>query len=283
MSSPDTTSRSVNIEEPVDTEQSTNWLTPPRLTVLAYAAAFAGAEAVGAFINIPLQAGLEAILLIIAVNHAVFGFRNRQTAGLVMSVLFASRLIAITLPSDSPSIGTRTAILAAVMIFAVSMAERVLGPDVISAGMPKRLHLKKPLVSARITTLAVAALGIPLGFAVASILDTQKIDVGPVAGVAAIGWGVLIAALVLGAAAEELVYRRLVAAMLHHTARTQAPWISGAIFAASYMGTGNAAMIGLMFVAGAIFAWSCERTGSLVGPITAHAIASVLALVVLAG
>jgi len=246
--------------------------------VSLYVMAFVLTEAIGAFVSIPAQAVSVGVLLVIALNQASLGYQSRRTAGVVMSVLFTSRLVALTLPLQSTSLVTRSAVVGAAVVIMVALADWVLDNDISSSRHVESFPLKDPVVFRGLTTLLTALLGVPIGFAISALLEIDTPRIGEASLIVISG---AVVALWLAAISEELLYRRLVAAMVHHTAGSRTTYISGILFAASYLGTRNVGMVILMFATGAAFAWSCERTGSIRGPVVAHGIALMLAGLVL--
>ncbi len=265
-----------------DRRQKLHWFKRPRRMVLLYTLTFVGTEIVGAFWSIELQAVLAAFLTVVCLNHTLLGYRNERTAAAVMASLFASRLFTITLPTTGVSLATRTAMVAAAMIVMFQLVTAVLRFDLRSARSREGFPIKATFLPRWVITAAVALLGLPLGYLAHEILDPAKqVMSHSLAGSSTLPWMIAGLFLSFGALGEELLYRRLVAAMTHHTATSRTPWVSAFLFSATYLGTRNAAFVGLMFVAGAVFAWSCERTGSIVGPVIAHAVASVMVFLIL--
>jgi membrane protease YdiL (CAAX protease family) len=244
-------------------------------------ALFVIAEAVGAFVSIPAQAALDAIFAFGALNLSIFGFRTRRTAGLVMTALFVDRLAVLTLPTTGVAPTTRMGFMACVTIAIVYIATWVLGVDISRGRDNEGFDLRKPLVSRSFTSAITVLSGFPLGWLAYEFTKPGALVIDKVHGVTWIPWLVALSAIILGALSEELLYRRLVAAMVQHTGQSQTPWISASIYGAVFFGSQNAGMIATAFVAGAFFAWSCERTGSIKPVATAHAIVGVLVFIVL--
>lgn len=257
-----------------------SWLDDPRRTVVLYVAAFVVIEALGAYVSIALQAVLTAVAAFISVNLAIFGYRTKRTAGLVMAAIFTSRLTAITLPAAGVSIWTRTALVAITTVLVAYIATWVLGLDIASGRVDEGFPLRKPLLSRRFTTLLALLAGFPVGWAAHRLLDPDSLVVAPIAG-ADLPWLGVVGAFAIGALAEELLYRRLVAAMVQHTGQSQTPVVSGVLFGAAYLGTRNLLFVGLAFATGTLWAWTCECTGSIKGPLLGHFIVSLLTYVVL--
>lgn len=267
--------------DPLERRRSRGWLETPRKAVVFYTAAFVVTEAIGAFVSLELQAVLGGLLAVLSLNFAIFGYRNQRTTGMVMAVLFSVRLFTIVVPFVDISLPARTAIVGLATVFAIYLASWVLSNDVMSTRAREGLPLKKPIVSAQFTTALVALSGIPIGFAAHELLQPDPLVMRPLLGLTALAWAVACLWLIVGALGEELLYRRLVTAMVQHTAMSQTPWISAILFAATYLGTRNAGFILLVFLTGAWFMWSCERTGRIRGPVIAHAIANLLVFVIL--
>jgi membrane protease YdiL (CAAX protease family) len=268
-------------ETSVDRRARRRWWQLPRSLVLAYTVLFVAIEAIGAFIDINVQVGLEAAAALLAVNHAVFGYRTQRTAGLVMTALFTSRLATITLPLDDASLTTRAGVIGAMTIFIVMLTTWVLRTDVSTGRTNEGFPLKRPLLTPSFTAAVTVLAGFPLGWAGSQLLAPHALAIQPIHGYQGIPWAIAVGCLLVSATGEELLYRRLVAAMVQHTGQSQTPIISALLFGATFFGTHNAGFIALAAAAGGFFAWSCERTGSIRPAIASHFIISVLVFVVL--
>lgn len=267
--------------KPIERRRSRSWKDAPRVYVLYYTAAFVIAEAVGALAGIEYQLALDALLLVVAFNHALFGFRNSRTAAVVMTAIFTTRLATLALPVTGVSIATRTGIIAAFVILIARLAVWVLYHDVNETRSNEGFGLKKPIVSVNFTTILVILSAVPLGVGAYLALKPEPLITQSLAGSLLLAWSIVVLLFIIGALSEELVYRQLVAAMVQHTGSSQTALISGVLFAAAYFGTLNPAFIAIAFVTGCWFAWSCERTGSLQGPVVAHSLISILVFVIL--
>lgn len=269
------------VESSEERRQSRSWLSSPRRVVITYVVLFVIAEIVGAFFSVMGQAFITAGLAFFAVNQAVFGYRTKRTAGLVMATLFSSRLMTLTLPLAGVSTPTRAAIVGAAGCLVSYAAIWVLSQDVRSGRLSEGFALRPALISRRFTSALTVISGVPIGFAAHAILDPPPLLLDPIIDSASLPILIAVASLSVAALSEELLFRRLVAAMVQHTGQSQTPFISGILFAASYLATQNALFVALTFLAGTFFAWSCERTGTLKPVVAAHAMASVLVFVVL--
>lgn len=267
--------------EEIERRDRIRWTKPPRRIVLTYTAAFITAEIVGLLGSINLQSILEALFAFAAVNQAVFGYRTQRTAGLVMAALFSSRLLTLALPPLNISLPTHIFIIGLAGILVAYIATWVIGQDLSSGRTEEGFPLKRPLVSKGFTALITAASSLPIAWIGHALLDPQDIPIDPLMSSATLAFVIAAGCISVGALGEELLYRRLVAAMVQHTGQSQTPFISATLFAATYLATQNVGFVILMFFAGAFFAWSCERTGSLAPVVVAHAVASVLILLVL--
>lgn len=271
----------VGPEKPEERRATRSWLESPRNIVLIYAAIFVLLELIGTYISIPLQTVLEAIAAFCSINAAIFGYRTKRTAGLVMGALFTNRLVILTLPIPGVSLTTRAGLVGIMTILIAYVATWVLGIDITSGRVDEGYPLRKPLISRSFTSAITVLSGFPIGWLAYRALSPSKLVVHDFLGAPAIPWMIAIGALVIGAFGEELLYRRLVAAMVQHTGQSQTPWVSAILYGASFIATKDLAMIICMTLAGAVFAWSCERTGSIKPVVTAHAIASILVFVIL--
>lgn len=257
------------------------WTDAPRRTVPLLIAVFALIELSGVFISVPTQASLTALAAFCCVNLAIFGYRTNRTAGVVMSAIFTTRLVSLSLPATDISLPTRVGIVAAATIAISYVATWVLSWDVSSGRMDEGFILRPPWRSKRFTSIVVMLTGFPAGALAYLILQPHQLVMQPLFGTVAIAWALAVAWLCLGALGEELIYRRLVAAMVQHTGRSQAPWPSAALYAAAFIGTQNPLMVALAFASGAIWSWSCERTGTIEPVVVAHVITTVMAFVLL--
>ena len=274
-------SEQVEVTTQSDRRIKHSWFDDPRRTVLFYVAAYIISGVIGAFISPIIQAILDAIFALIAVNHAVLGYRVKRTTGLVMAAIFVTRLMVVTIPATGVSLPTRTAILAFASILVAYVATWVLSHDVATGRVDEGFPLKRPFLTRGFTSVITALSGIPIGWAAYLILDPEPLHLQPLLGAEWIALAIACGCLILGALGEELIFRRLVAAMVQHTAQSQTPFISAAIFAAAYLGTRDAAFVVLAFAAGALYAWSCERTGGVKAAVASHAIANLLVFVIL--
>jgi membrane protease YdiL (CAAX protease family) len=258
-----------------------SWTEGPRRTVLGLTILFALIELSGVLINVPIQVALTAAAAFFSVNLGIFGYRTNKTAGVVMAAVFTTRLVTLTLPAQSLSLPTRTLIVAAAMMAVSYIATWVLSVDVSSGRKDEGYPLRPPLVSRGFTSAITVLAGFPIGWLAYLALKPDQLFVSPVLGLAAIAWALAALFLSIGALAEELLYRRLVAAMVQHTGRSQTPWISAALYGAVFIGSQNVFMVLLAAAAGALWAWSCERTGSIEPVVASHMIVVLLAFVFL--
>lgn len=264
-----------------DRRVARKWTEAPRRSVLALVSVFALIEVIGVFAGIPTQASLTALAAFGCVNLAIFGYRTNRTAGVVMTAVFTTRLVALTLPATDISLPTRVGIVAVATIAIAYVATWVLSWDVNTGRMDEGFLLKPAFIGKRVTALLTMLSGFPIGVASYFILTPDELAMQPLLGTVVVAWGLAVFLLSLAALGEELVYRRLMAAMVQHTGRSQAPWPSAALYAAAFIGTQNPLMIALAFVSGALWSWSCERTGTIEPVVVAHTIATILAFVAL--
>jgi membrane protease YdiL (CAAX protease family) len=264
-----------------DRRTERKWTDAPRRTVLILIAAFTIIELAGVIAGIPVQASLTAIAAFACINLAIFGYRTNRTAGVVMTAVFTTRLIALTLPATQISLPTRVGIVAVATIAISYVATWVLSWDVNSGRMDEGFLLRPPFISKRVTALLTALSGFPAGVLAYVILQPDELVVQPLFGTIAAAWTLAVIFLSFGALGEELVFRRLTAAMVQHTGRSQAPWPSAALYGAAFIGSQNPALIALAFACGALWSWSCERTGTIEPVVAAHIITTILTFVAL--
>lgn len=264
-----------------DRRQQRGWLQTPRLFVVLYAVAFVVQEAIGATFGIVAQMGVLAVLILVAVNHALFGYRNARTAAVVMTALFVTRIIIVSLPVSGVSLSTRAGLIAVISIVIARLTLWVLAHDVSETRAVEGFALRRPVISRDFTTFVVAFSGIPIGVAAYALLDTTSMTVSPIFDSLGGAWTLVVALLALAAMADEMLYRQLVAAMVQHTGNSQTPIVSGVLYGAIFIATLNPLLVLLAGLTGAWFAWSCERTGSLQGPVMAHILINILVFVVM--
>ena len=176
---------------------------------------------------------------------------------------------------------TRVGVVAFATIAISYVATWVLSWDVNAGRMDEGFILRPPLVSKRFTALLTMLSGFPAGLLAYLILSPDELVVQPLFGAAVAAWVLAVVLLAFGALGEELVYRRLMAAMVQHTGRSQAPWPSAVLYGAAFIGTQNPFMVLLAFSCGALWSWSCERTGTIEPVVAAHIITTILAFVAL--
>lgn len=257
------------------------WTDSPRNIVPIVIAVFAVIELTGVFISVPVQVALTALAAFSCVNLAIFGYRTKRTAGVVMTALFTTRLVTLALPATDISLPTRVGLVAIATIAISYVATWILSWDVNSGRMDEGFVLLPPFISKKATSVLTMLSGFPAGLLAYFLLKPHELVIQPLLGVTALAWIVAVVFLALGALGEELIYRRLVAAMVQHTGRSQAPWPSAALYAAAFIGTQNPFMVTLGFACGAVWSWSCERTGTIEPVVVAHTVATILAFVAL--
>jgi membrane protease YdiL (CAAX protease family) len=257
------------------------WTDAPRRTVVFFVALFALIELCGVLFSVPAQAALTAVAAFACVNLAIFGYRTNRTAGVVMAAVFTTRLVALTLPATDISVPTRVGIVAVATIAIAYVATWVLSWDVSSGRMDEGFLLKPPFINRTVTSVLTMLSGFPAGAATYFAIRPDELVIQPLMGTVALAWGLAVGMLAAGALGEELIYRRLAAAMVHHTGRTQSSWPAAALYAAAFIGTQNPVMVAVAFASGALWSWSCERTGALEPVVVAHTIAVIMAFVAL--
>lgn len=263
-----------------DRRRSTrSWLETPRDVVVGFTLLYLAIEFIGAFGSVPVQVALLAFASLVALNVAIFGYRTERTAGLVMSAVFTTRLVTFALPAQQISFGTRAVLLGGFMIAIAYVTSWVLGVDVRSGRAREGFPLKTPFISRRITAVLTILSGVPLGWIVFHALQLKSPYFA--SGAETQGFMVFLGGLIIIGYGEELIFRRLIAAMVQHTAQSQTPWISAMVYAGAFFGTHNTLMIVVAFIAGGLWAASCERTGSLKPVVAAHTIGLLLAYAVL--
>ncbi len=253
-----------------------SWIETPRDIVVGFTALFVIVEFIGAFGSIPAQVALLALLTFLSLNVAIFGHRTERTAGLVMSALFVTRLFTLTFPFVGTSLFTHALVIGGCMVIIAYVTTWVLGLDLSTGRSREGFPLKRPIVSRNFTAGLTTLTGVPLGWICYTIMSPNQPTISPILDTAVIGWIIAGFALLLVAFGEELIFRRLVAAMVQHTAHSQTPWISGILYGSVFLATQNPAMVFTAFAAGTLWAASCERTGSIEPVAVAHGLCLVL-------
>jgi hypothetical protein len=257
------------------------WLSRPRRIVILYVIAFVISEAVGVWVNLTTQAIADALLAFLAVNTAIFAYRTQRTVGVVMSALFTMRLVTIALPMNDISLPTRAALIGLLSCIVSYLATWVLGRDVESGRADEGFRLARSFLPRRSLIWLTVAAGVPLGVIAYEILQPRPLAIDAVANSTTLPILAAMIGLSIGATGEELLYRRVVAVMVHHTAQSRTPFISGILWAATYLAFEDWRMVVFAFVTGSAFSWTCERTGTVKPVIAAHAIASIAVYVAL--
>lgn len=261
---------------------SRSWFSAPRDVVVLFTLLFVAIEGVSALTaNIPVTVALFAVGSFVALNVAIFGHRTERTAGLVMAGVFTTRLITFALPLQDVAFTTRALLLGPLMILIAIVVTRVLRIDLRSGRANEGFPLKEPFISKGFVALLTLASGPVVGWIAYQLTEPSPIHIGEDGMRAILLWGVAILALCAVGMGEELIFRRTLAAMVQHTGNSQVPWFSATIYAATFFGTLNYQVVILAFLAGAFWAASCERTGSIELVVVAHCAALITAYGVL--
>ena len=252
-----------------------------RRLLVVFVAAFVSAEFVGAYLSIPAQAGVDAVLSLIAINVAVFARRATRTTGLVMAALFTDRLVVLTFPASDISTTTRIGIVALFTVGIAYIVSRLLGSEISDNQSDNDVAEQTPQLSSNFVSAISVLAGFPIGWLAYQFLSPAPLVIQGLFGSVALAWAVAVAAIALGAVGEELLFRRLVATMVDRAWQSRVPWVSASLYGSVFLATANIGLIALMTLAGALFAWSCQRTGSIKPVVAAHGVASLLLFVVL--
>lgn len=229
---------------------------------------FVMAELAAAFVAVPLGAAIHAAVVLVALNRYVLA-REGDARPLwpVVALLSAARLVAMALPVATESVAGRAAVVGAPAVVGALLLMRHVRD---SGGAPAGRRWRALAV--------VAAVGLPLGALAAAAQHLRA----PVFSDPALGYPVTAVCLGLfSAAAEELGFRRLLLPAARQSFGASGAWLaSTALFAATYLGSRSAVVVGLAVAAGLLFTWAYERTRSIAVPVLGHAVATIGAFLV---
>lgn len=250
-----------------------------RMRVVAYRRAWIGAPV--ALLSVAVLIALEAALL--APGHTlaadivaavlVFILLNAATMALglaspeawvmasalqALALVALARVVGFGLPLRDGSRATGTIAVAVLIGFAAAWAAPRLGVP-----LRARIALRPSPAQAR-----AAAAGLVLGLA------AYVVGARPLWTPGAAGSRVAVALVAVGAASvvEELLFRGVVQATLQRAAGRAGLLAASALFAATYLGLGPAALVMVVALTGLVFAVIVARTGNLTGAFAGHAL-----------
>ena len=240
-------------------------------------AAFVAAEGIAASGAVPAAAAVHAVIVVAALNAFLFADDDRSPAVFaVLGLLSAMRLVTMTLPVGTTSIALRAVAVGAPVLLAAAVLARqagFAGREPAGSSVSRRARVA--------VQVGVAVAGIPLGIAAAAAQHASRPHFAdPVVGYLLTGAAVALFA----GATEEIVFRRLlIPAARKRFGGGVAVVGSTVAFVATYLGAHSLGLLAVAAAAGLLFGWAMERTGSAVGPVLGHALATVGALLVWPG
>jgi uncharacterized protein len=243
---------------------------PLNAAVPVYIAAIAGAEASIAFVSVSLGVVLDALVVLVALNHYLLADRGASEADRLRSreVLLALPLVPLLRISDLtmtvrgvPLLG-EYALVGLPVLGAAAWVSTLVGPG----------RLLRRLRAWSWQQLGIGICGVPLGLVAFLIFRPHPLGTHP--STARIVWGSLIV-VVFVAFLEEVIFRGLLQdALTDLYGRSGIVW-SSLLFAVAYLGVHPPAYVPFAAAVGLAFGWVVERTASLVGVILAHGLLAV--------
>ena len=245
---------------------------PLHAAVPVYIAAIAGAEASIAFASVSLGVVLEALVVLVALNHYLLAERGADASETDRlrshEVLLALPLVPLLRISDLtmtvkgvPLLG-EYALVGLPVLGAAAWVSKLVGP--------RRLVRRLRAWSWR--QVGIGICGVPLGLVAYLIFRPHPLGTHP--STARIVLGSLIV-VVFVAFVEEVIFRGLLQdALTGLYGRSGIVW-SSLLFAVAYFGVHPSAYVPFAAAVGLAFGWVVERTASLVGVILAHALLAV--------
>lgn len=174
-----------------------------------------------------------------------------------------ARVTAWSLPFGEQSLGARALVGGVAVLGAVAVLARADGSD-----WRRRLGLTRGTAWPAVVAVGAA---LPIG-AVAALAR----DAGPVGG----SWVLsLVGLAVLSPVADEVVFRGLLLPRARAVAGSVGPVLVALLWSTSFLGSPVAVLV-LAAALGLLLGWARERSGSLAGPIAAHALVNLLVYLV---
>ena len=206
-----------------------------------------------------------AVLVFILLNAAAIALRSESPEAWVtaralqaLALVALARVVAFGLPLHDASAAAGTLAVAVLIGLAAAFAAPTLGASL------KGLMAFSPSVD----QAYAAAAGLVLGIA-------AYVVGAPTLWARGAGGSRIMVALVAVAAAsvtEELLFRGLVQSTLQRSIGRAGLLAATALFAATYLGLGPAALVMVVALAGLVFAVIVARTGNLTGAVAGHAL-----------
>jgi membrane protease YdiL (CAAX protease family) len=238
-------------------------LLPRSAPVAGYSAAVVAALAVQATVSAGAGTVACAVLVVVLLGHYTVAVREtdpRLDALPALALVALAAILALALTIDPVTAVLWPAIVGLPLLLGIRRAAQ-------------RLHLHHRdigLVGGRWRAqAAIAAAGVPLGLAIAVVLEPEPL-------VAPTGWAALAgAALVVGlfaGAIEELLMRGLLQPLVVRAVGGSGVAWTAVLTGAMYLGSHSAAVVATAGALGLVFGLIRRRTGSVLGIAAAHAL-----------
>ncbi|MDQ3093347.1 MAG: CPBP family intramembrane metalloprotease [Actinomycetota bacterium] len=235
------------------------------LTLLGYLAALV-AMGVLAAAGAPTAAAIgHGVLLVVILTHAgarlekakqVPDALGRGLCGLALVPLLG--LVGTALTSDLLPAPAHVVLVALFALVGAVLVARILDLT------PAELGVRRGRLPVQ---LGVGLTGIPLGLLALVLGGGRAFE--PLAGSSPI---LLVPAILLAAAVQELVFRGVLATTFAALFGRAGIVCTSALFAVAAVGTGSVGLVVALLVCGLVWAWARERTGSIAGTTVAHAL-----------
>jgi CAAX protease family protein len=211
---------------------------------------------------------VDALLLILLVNAYALGDSEEshepRDVLLALSLVPLLRLASVTLALPDVSPVTRIAFIGAPLLLAVVLQARIIGLEILD-------------VVIRPSDVVIGLVGLPVGYVGYLILRPAPLLASPSTGEFLVACLVL---LIFTGFVEEAMFRWLILRTLDETFVRGGVFISSALFAVMYLGTGSPGFVIFAGLAGLAACAVVRRTESLLGVALAHGLASIGILLV---
>jgi membrane protease YdiL (CAAX protease family) len=238
--------------------------------VLAYVTAVAAAQVVPALASPLSGAIMNAVLLVVLLEHRRYFFMQRHWPGAAtmstalggLALVPLLTLLSLAFALDRTSVWSY-ALIGPPAVLAVVLAARTLAPD---------RSLRDWAGGRALRQTAAAACGVPLGLAAFALLEPAPLA-GSLSGATLIGAAAVV--FVVAGAVEEAIFRGLLQPGLVGVLGTVAGIAAASLlFGAAYLRTGSAEAVAFFAVLGALAGAWVQRTGDLAGVAAAHGLLS---------
>jgi CAAX protease family protein len=242
-----------------------------RFLVLLYLLAIVLAEVCVVFVDVAIGVLAEALVVLASLNHYLFAAQRSGDAAprepgvaplavlLVIPLVPLLRILSVTMVVPD---------VQELYQYTITGIPLLLGAVLIARAVRSRHIVWRP-VEWRSQGM-IAAAGLPLGAAAFLVVRPESLD---------LSWSeILLGTLSLTVAAaltEEFIFRGLLQESLSRLFGEFAVLLSTVAFVTMYLAVRPVAYLVIIGLAGLLFAWAVERTGSLVGVVLAHGLMNV--------